>query len=373
MFCWPSKGQSESSISSELLKFLGLLEELCSQMVPWIGHHRLDCYQGSLVVHAEGTFCLVAAFHLNEVKSQNHTSQFYLIDCVLICGAQVVFKDTVCLAFPFQDCCGTDFPSMSRSIWINPDSLNCWSISSFWGSLFEGMSRCTGGEPLSLGWVCTASIFLILVESSLKIAVSMCMRDLSLFTCRFAHLLTNTYRGCLAGRVAMCVIALKQAFLISYSMGRRAADASKASVRKVLRTPVIARAPNLWMEVSFLKALTDTFLLPFAFFLCNGMHQTSIPYSIQGSATLVNSFLAPHWGQPSSGPGKLFYLHCSLWALCCKLEPIVVPNWGSDREWCWGILCSVPSQCFAMAYVIDTPSQHQNLMSLILQPSSADA
>lgn len=107
------------------------------------------------------------------------------------------------------------------------------------------MSRCTGGEPLSLGWVCTASIFLILVESSLKIAVSMCMRDLSLFTCRFAHLLTNTYRGCLAGRVAMCVIALKQAFLISYSMGRRAADASKASVREVLRTPVIARAPNL--------------------------------------------------------------------------------------------------------------------------------
>ena len=55
------------------------------------------------------------------------------------------------------------------------------------------MSRCTGGEPLSLGWVCTASIFLILVESSLKIAVSMCMGDLSLFTCRFAHLLTNTY------------------------------------------------------------------------------------------------------------------------------------------------------------------------------------
>ena len=33
----------------------------------------------------------------------------------------------------------------------------------------------------------------------------------------------------------------------------------------------------------------------------------------------------------------------------------------------------VLSQCFAMAYVIDTPSRHQNLMSLILQPTLADA
>ena len=31
------------------------------------------------------------------------------------------------------------------------------------------------------------------------------------------------------------------------------------------------------------------------------------------------------------------------------------------------------SQCFAMAYVIDTPSQHQNLISLIFQLMSANA
>ena len=83
------------------------------------------------------------------------------------------------------------------------------------------------------------------------------------------------------------MIALKQAFSILNSMGRRAVWASRKSVGVVLKPPVMAIAPALCVVVSFLMKFTEPFLFPFVLHPCRRVHHMLIPYMLRGSATLM--------------------------------------------------------------------------------------
>ena len=125
------------------------------------------------------------------------------------------------------------------------------------------------------------------LESVPKILVSVCKGEWCLFTETLMLFLTGACSGCLRSNVASLVIALWHIFSIQSSIGGIAACASNESVGELLNPPVIANVPACCTITSFFMALIEPFLLPFAFLLCIGVHQMSMPYSILGSATLT--------------------------------------------------------------------------------------
>ena len=87
--------------------------------------------------------------------------------------------------------------------------------------------------------------------------------------------LTGLKSGCLGRRVAILTNALKHDLHLKSGAGRRKVQVSRASVGDVQRPPVMARAPDLCMEMVCLVTLEEPVALGPAMGLSEGVHQTS--------------------------------------------------------------------------------------------------